>query len=1012
MSTYNMVAFSDESTVVSNYKPEKQSRTAFQSEDQLEKVFIKQLEKQGYDYLQIESEEDLINNLRTQLERLNDIQLTDNEWNYFFNKVIANKSLTIKDKTKLIQDKDEELHYLKRDDGSDVYIRLIDKQDIHKNSLQVINQYVQDEGNYINRYDVTILVNGLPLVHIELKKRGGKLKEAFNQIDRYRRDSFWAGSGLFDYIQIFVISNGTDTKYYSNTTRSNVIDEHTGNKKKKIGSSFEFTSYWSDTKNNLIPDLVDFTKTFFSRHTLLNILTKYCVFTREKELLVMRPYQIAATEKIINKIKMSANLKKAGTNESGGYIWHTTGSGKTLTSFKTAQIARDMEEIDKVIFVVDRKDLDSQTLQEYNKFEKGSANGIPSTSALKKLLEKPSARIIVTTIQKLNNFIKKNKNHPVYKQNIVLIFDEAHRSQFGDMHRNITKHFKNYYIFGFTGTPIFAENRGSGKNAFSTTEQIFGPRLHTYTIINAINDHNVLPFSVDTVNTFAEKEGAKDEKITSIDKKKNFHKDGRINLIVDYILDNFDRKTKRKGTYPDNNSKRKSGFNSLFAVDSQESAQKYYRAFKEKQKELDDPLRIATIFSYSANEEDVARNLNPNGIISDESFDTEKLDKNSRDFLEEAIADYNEMFETNFDTSSQSFPNYYMDLTKRLKDRELDLAIVVDMLLTGFDAPTLNTLWLDKNLRMHGLIQAFSRTNRIHNNIKTFGNIVTFRDLQKEMDEALTLFGNKDAQSVVILESYDSYYNGFDKDSIHHLGYKEVVEDLKTRFPDVHVPVQSREEKKEFAKLFGQLLRLINILSTFPKFDQEKLLSEADFQDYTSSYYRIRDEIITHHSPEDVSDDLVFEIELARTIEVDIDYILKLIAQYHKKGKKDQKIRDQINRNIDSSIKLRSKKELINNFIDSVNAAGNIENEWIDYVETEKNNELDRIIKEERLIEKETKEFMTESFRKGNLEETGPDADKIFIASRFDPTPRYIRKEQILEILRIFFDKFSGLVFN
>ncbi|WP_337799544.1 type I restriction endonuclease subunit R, partial [Phascolarctobacterium succinatutens] len=762
MPYFNIVAETTESTVITEYEPVPRRSDSYQSEAELEKEFIRLLTEQGYTYLNIHKEADLIANLRERLEELNNIKFTDSEWEQFFTTAIANPNDKIEDKTQTIQE--DYVKVLKREDGTSKNIRLIDKKNVHNNRLQVLNQYENGKAEgakYNNRYDVTVLVNGLPLVHIELKRRGVPIREAFNQIERYQRDSFWAGCGLFEYVQIFVISNGTLTKYYSNTTRINTIKDAVSGKtkKSKTSNSFEFTSYWADANNKVIPDIVDFAKTFFAKHTLLNIITRYCIFTSEKMLMVMRPYQITATERILNRIEIAHNYKKYGNVAGGGFIWHTTGSGKTLTSFKTARLASQLDFVDKVLFVVDRKDLDYQTMKEYDRFEKGAANSNTSTAILKKQLENPNAKILITTIQKLANFIKRNQQHDVYNKEIVIIFDECHRSQFGDMHTDIIKHFKKYYLFGFTGTPIFAKNAGARKNAqLMTTEQAFGDKLHTYTIVDAINDKNVLPFRVDFIKTMALEEDIKDEDVWGIDREKPMMAPERISLVTKYILNNFDRKTYRGDkTYVFNaltnikdvasagrqeveeikRKQRLSGFNSIFAVASVPMAKLYYQEFKKQMAE--DPsksLKIATIFSYGANEEEA------DGVIDDEnSEDTSALDQNSRDFLEDAIRDYNVMFHTNYDTSSDKFQNYYKDVSLRMKNKELDLLIVVNMFLTGFDATTLNTLWVDKNLKMHGLIQAFSRTNRILNSIKSYGNIVCFRRLQPRMESAIALFG-------------------------------------------------------------------------------------------------------------------------------------------------------------------------------------------------------------------------------------------------------------------------------
>ena len=812
MIKYNIVAATNEATVVAEYIPDSYRAVDYQSEAALEKEFINRLCGQGYEYINVTSEAALIANLRHQLELLNNHTFSDIEWDRFFTQNIAGANEGIVDKTRKIQD--DHVQILKRDDGSTKNIILIDKKNIHNNRLQVLNQYEEAGGTHETRYDVTVLVNGLPLVHIELKRRGVAIREAFNQIKRYQRDSFWAASGLFEYVQIFVISNGTHTKYYSNTTRNQHIKESgdSGSRKsKKTSHSFEFTSYWADGSNRVIADLVDFTKTFFAKHTILNILTRYCVFTSEDLLLVMRPYQIAATERILSRIEISTNYKKTGTVEAGGYIWHTTGSGKTLTSFKTAQIATALPYIDKVLFVVDRKDLDYQTMKEYDRFEKGAANSNTSTRVLKKQLEDPNARIIITTIQKLDKFIGKNKGHDVYKQHMVLIFDECHRSQFGDMHQKIVKTFKNYHIFGFTGTPIFAVNASSGGNPLMrTTPQAFGDKLHTYTIVNAINDGNVLPFRIDYVNTMKMADDIKDAQVRAIDIEKAMSAPERIREVTGYIPDHFDQKTKRNSFYA-LRGQRVAGFNSIFAVGSIPMAMKYYTEFKRQLEERNRNLSVATIFSFSANEDD------PEDALPDEGFETDKLDKSSRDFLDAAIADYNQAFNVNFDTSADKFQNYYKDLSLRVKNREVDLLIVVNMFLTGFDATTLNTLWVDKNLKQHGLIQAFSRTNRILNSVKTFGNIICFRDLKEATDDAIALFGDKEAGGIVLMKTYDEYYNGYEEDSKHKPGYAELIAKLQTLYP-VGQPIIGEGAQKDFIRLLGAILRLKNILTAFDDF--------------------------------------------------------------------------------------------------------------------------------------------------------------------------------------------------
>ena len=665
MTTYNLIAATSESTVVAEYTPEGRRSDSYQSEAALEQEFIRLLQGQGYEYLSIHSEGELIANLRRQLELLNHYSFTDSEWDRFFKTSIAGANDGILEKTRRIQT--DHVQVLRQDSGTSKNIYLLDKKHIHNNRLQVINQYEESAGRHDTRYDVTILVNGLPLVHVELKRRGVAIREAFNQIKRYQRDSFWAASGLYEYVQIFVISNGTNTKYYSNTTRNSHIKEQNENrnKSKKTSNSFEFTSFWADGNNKVIADLVDFTKTFFSKHTLLNILTRYCIFTSEDLLMVMRPYQIAATERILNRIEVSSNYKKGGTIEAGGYIWHTTGSGKTLTSFKTAQLASQLPYIDKVLFVVDRKDLDYQTMKEYDRFEKGAANSNANTAVLQKQMEDPGAKIIITTIQKLDIFVRKNKGHAVFGKHIVIIFDECHRSQFGDMHKAIAKAFKNYHLFGFTGTPIFAVNAGAGKNPdLRTTQQAFGDKLHTYTIVDAINDGNVLPFRIDYVGAAREKEDIKDAQVRAIDIEKAMGAPERIREIVSYTLEHFDQKTKRNSFYS-LKGQRVAGFNSIFAVSSIPMAMKYYVEFKRQLEETKRDLTIATIYSYAANGED------PEDGLLEEGFETDGLDQSARDFLEAAIQDYNRAFSTNFDTSSDKFQNYYKDLSMRVKNLPL-----------------------------------------------------------------------------------------------------------------------------------------------------------------------------------------------------------------------------------------------------------------------------------------------------------------------------------------------------
>lgn len=1040
MSQYNIIAESQEYTVVSEYDHVATPAEGFQSEADLEREFIRLLREQGYDYLPIHKEADLIFNLRTQLEKLNHYHFTDSEWEHFFNECIANKNDDIVAKTQKIQD--DYIQVLKRDTGESQNIKLIDKDNIHNNFVQVINQYVEEGGNYDTRYDVSILVNGLPLVHIELKRRGVQLKEAFNQINRYQRDSFWAGCGLYEYVQIFVISNGTNTKYYSNTTRANHLKEQEPggrNKSKKTSNSFEFSSFWADSNNKVITDLLDFTKTFFSKHTLLNILTKYCVFTSEKMLMVMRPYQIAATERIIQRINVAGNYKFYGSIKGGGYVWHTTGSGKTLTSFKTAQLASRLPYIDKVLFVVDRKDLDYQTTKEYNRFEEGAADGNTSTAVLQRQLENKDKnggyhdyRIIVTTIQKLSIFVQKNKNHPVFQQRVVIIFDECHRSNFGQMHSAITKNFKKYSLFGFTGTPIFAQNAGTGGDMrLKTTQQAFGDKLHTYTIVDAINDENVLPFRIDYVNTIKEKEGILDQQISAIDREKAMASAERISQVVKYILEHFDQKTKRSSYYSfrvlddihkvasakkgaqvsEHKTEQKlGGFNAMFAVASIPMAKAYYNEFKRQQAEIPEAqrLKIATIYSYGANEEEI------DGILAEENPEsTTQLDQQSRDFLEGAIQDYNKMFSTNYDTSSDKFQNYYKDLSLRMKNRQVDLLIVVNMFLTGFDATTLNTLFVDKNLKQHGLIQAFSRTNRILNSVKTFGNIVCFRDLQKATDDAIALFGDKDASSIVVLKDFLSYYDGYDTEKGKHCyGYKELVEQLLEEFPTGE-PVIGEESEKRFIGLYGSLLKSINILSSFDQFEGQEILSDRQLQDYQSNYLDLQEKWRKRRGgdKENINDDLVFETELIRQVEVNIDYILLLVQKYHDTNCTNKEILVNISKAIGSSMQLRSKKELIENFIGSVNADTDVEQSWKDFVRQQKAEDLKELIESENLRPEETERFIESSFRDGQVRTTGTDIDKILPPmSRFGGSGnRQEKKKTVVEKLQTFFERYFGL---
>ncbi|OQB06917.1 MAG: Type I restriction enzyme EcoR124II R protein [Parcubacteria group bacterium ADurb.Bin216] len=1006
---YNLVAESTQSTVVAEYISDTKRLSQYQSEAELEKAFIKQLKSQAYQYIAITSEDDLILNLRKQLERLNNYNFTDNEWNRFFKSEIANPNQSIEEKTATIQE--DHIKNLILDNGSTKNIYLIKKDNIHDNSLQVINQYSTEDGQRANRYDVTVLVNGLPLIHIELKRRGVAIQEAFNQINRYQRESFWASSGLFEYVQLFVISNGTHTKYYSNTTRFQHIkeaNEGVAKKGKRTSNSFEFTSWWADATNCPITDLMDFAKTFFAKHTILNILTKYCVFTTDRLLLVMRPYQIVATERILNRIEVSTNYKKLGSVEAGGYIWHTTGSGKTLTSFKTAQLVSKLPYIDKVLFVVDRKDLDYQTMREYDKFEKGAANSNTSTSILKKQLENSDSRIIITTIQKLDRFINRNGEHAIFDGHIVIIFDECHRSQFGNMHAAITKAFKNYHIFGFTGTPIFAVNASSsGRPELKTTEQAFGDKLHTYTIVDAIADKNVLPFKVDYVSTVHEAEDIEDKKVSDIDREAILAAPERLDNIVRYIREHFDQKTKRNSFYKVKD-RRLSGFNSIFAVSSIDVAKKYYAEFKKQFADLpsDKQLKVATIFSFGVNDEDA------DGMIDENSEDTSGLDVSSRDFLEKAIIDYNAMFGTSYDTSSDKFQNYYKDVSQRVKDREIDILIVVNMFLTGFDATTLNTLWVDKNLRLHGLLQAYSRTNRILNSIKTFGNIVCFRNLEKDTNEAISLFGDKEASGIVLLKAYADYYYGYKDKEKEVRGYESFVKELLEKFP-IGERILGEQDQKDFIRLYGAILRLRNILTTFDEFVGNEILSERDVQDYHSMYIDLYNEFrkTKEGEKENVNDDIVFEMELIKQIEINIDYVLSLVKKYHEDHNVNREILIDINKAIDSSVELRNKKDLINQFITSLDVHSVIDEDWQKFVEQKKGEELEQIIENENLNRNATYAFIKNAFRDGRVAITGTAITEVLPpVSRFSPTgERTQKRENVLNKLTNFFERFFDI---
>ena len=1027
----DIISQNTQSTVVAEYvRPDKERETGYQSEAELEAAFIAQLGRQGYEYLPIHNEQELIANLRTQIERLNDITFTDSEWQRFFKGEIAKESNGIKEKAFTIQ-RDYKKSFV-REDGTQVNISLIDKKDIHHNITQVINQYATDGGLHDNRYDVTILVNGLPLVHIELKKRGKALKEAFNQINRYGRESFWANNALYEYVQVFVISNGTETKYYSNTTR----DEHVKSlrvqgvqgfkPKPRTCNSYEFTSYWSDAKNKLLIDLEDFTATFFSRHSLLNILTRFCVLTEQQILMAMRPYQIAATERLLNRIEVAHNARLYGKQSAGGYIWHTTGSGKTLTSFKAAQLATKLPYIEKVFFVVDRKDLDYQTMREYDRFQKGAANGNTSTKALEQQIANSKSKIIITTIQKLTSYIKKNPDSDIYGKEVVMIFDECHRSQFGDMHQLIVKRFKKYYLFGFTGTPIFIENMPTGVGIVKTTEDAFGECLHTYTIVNAISDHNVLPFRVEYIRTMKEKEEVENSKVWDIEREKALSDPRRVKNIIKYILEHYDQQTlqdksykmkvvtnveklakdKKKAVEEVRNESLLSGFNSILAVQNIPMAKQYYKELKRQMEELpaNKQLRVATIFSYAPNEDDPDEDEN--------NDNTDGLDTPSREFLESAIRDYNEMFGTSYDTSADKFPNYYKDVSLRMKNREIDLLLVVNMFLTGFDATTLNTLWVDKNLRYHGLLQAYSRTNRILNNSKMFGNIICFRNLEEPTNKALSLFGDPEARGVSILRPFADYFEGFDDEKgKHQPGYKELVEELLHTLKPGERPV-GEEAERAFIKLFGCIVKMRHLLSVFDEFAEVDMLTERDVQDYTSIYLDIRDHIIHNPNPKtDISDDLVFEMELIKKVEVNIDFILFLVEQYRESHNQDGEIRVRINKAINSSPDLRDKKDLIDKFIENLTPNSEVDAAWQQYVNEEKRRQFETIVEEEGLKREQAVEFIENAYERGYVPEGGMELDGIMPAlNPFDPNANREGKiATVLEKLKAFFHRFADI---
>lgn len=986
--------------ILANFEKDFQVReTTYQSESELERRIIDNLVSQGYEFINTRTSEDLYRNLRLRIEKLNSISFSDDEWRRFLVEYLDSPNDGMIEKTRKIQE--NHIYDFIFDDGHLKNIKIIDKKNIHNNFLQVTNQ-VCGEGKCKNRYDVTILVNGLPLVHIELKKRGVNLHEAFNQIHRYSKESFNNENSLYKFVQIFVISNGTYTRYFANTTAQNK-------------NNYEFTCEWADAKNKVICDLEDFTKTFFEKRVILEVLTKYCVFDVNNTLLIMRPYQIAATERILWKIKSSYEAKKAGRAEAGGFIWHTTGSGKTLTSFKAARLATNLDFIDKVFFVVDRKDLDYQTMKEYQRFQPDSVNGSKDTKELKRCIEKDDNKIVVTTIQKLNEFVKKNPNHEIYDKDCVLIYDECHRSQFGDAQKNIRKSFKKYYQFGFTGTPIFAENALGGE----TTSSIFGAQLHSYVITDAIRDGKVLKFKVDYNNIVpkfktAEKE-IDEKKLKKLENKMLLHPD-RISEITKHILKVFDTKTHRNEFY-DLKNRRLNGFNAMFAVQSVDAAKLYYEEFEKQQRSLpkEKRLKVATIYSFQANEEQKAI-----GEISEESFDVSAMDSSAKEFLEKVIDDYNGYFKTNFSTNGNEFQNYYKDLSLRVKNKEVDLLIVVGMFLTGFDAPTLNTLFVDKNLRYHGLIQAFSRTNRILNKVKTFGNIVCFRDLEKQTQDAIKTFGDENSVNIILEKSYDEYMNGFKDEESGKItkGYIEICEELINKFPDP-TEIELDADKKEFVEIFGELLKAENILRNFDEFENfEKIISGRQMQDMKSVYVDIRESIPKpddnrpNESQIDFSD-VEFQIDLLKTDEINLDYILALILEKSKEHENIEELKAEVRRVIRSSLGTRAKEELIIKFINSTRLSDlkntdAILESFYNFARKEKDEKIKSLVLEENLKEN-SRHFIERSINKGYVEYMGDELDKIIPPTSRRHGAREKKKEQVLEKIKKIVDVFVGI---
>ena len=1027
MTQYKTIAESNNFIVLDQYnKLVEEPNAGYQTEGSLEREFIRDLQAQGYEYLQgLNSHDALVKNLRAQLQQLNNVVFSDAEWRRFLEEYLDKPSDSLIEKTRKVHD--DYIYDFVFDNGRIQNIYLLDKRNLANNTLQVINQFEQT-GSYDNRYDVTILVNGLPLVHIELKKRGVAIREAFNQIHRYSKESFNKENSLFKYIQIFVISNGTDTRYFANTT-------------KRDKNSYDFTMNWATAKNTLIKDLKDFTATFLQKHTLLNVLVNYCVFDVSDTLLIMRPYQIAATERILWKIKSSYLAKNWSNKESGGYIWHTTGSGKTLTSFKAARLATELDFIEKVFFVVDRKDLDYQTMKEYQRFSPDSVNGSESTAGLKRNIEKDDNKIIVTTIQKLNNLMKSEDKLPIYDKQVVFIFDECHRSQFGEAQKNLTRKFKKYYQFGFTGTPIFPSNALGAE----TTASVFGIELHSYIITDAIRDEKVLKFKVDYNDVRPQFKSIETEKnleeLTKLEKKQAFLQPKRIEQIAQYVLDNFKQKTHRfnAGNH---------GFNAMFAVSSVDAAKIYYETFKRLQSAVKNPLKIATIFSFTANEEQDAI-----GDIVDESFEVEAMNSTAKEFLKSAIDDYNNYFATNYDVDGKSFQNYYRDLAKRVKNKEVDLLIVVGMFLTGFDAPMLNTLFVDKNLRYHGLIQAYSRTNRIYNSTKSFGNIVTFRDLEQDTIDAITLFGKSNTRNVVLEKSYQQYMEGFTDAGVACRGYIDIVTELKEKFPDPS-EIQTEKDKKDFVKLFGEYLRVENILQNYDEFAalqafqsldtaDEKAVeafkekyyltddafaemrpidipSERSIQNYRSAYNDIRDWLRRQKDGEEKAkstidwDDVVFEVDLLKSQEINLDYILELIFEHNKKTKNKAELIDEIRSIIRASLGNRAKESLIVDFINQTDLdniadkAGIIES-FFQFAQKEQQQEADELMSSEGLKIDAAKRFINVSLKRGYASEQGTDLNDAL--PKMSPlNPQYLTiKQRIFQKIAAFVEKFKGI---